>query len=417
MIQLIIIRVETGDEMVSSGTVNGDLSSVSSCIDQFSSCVSGLSGAWQGDSFNNFQSEVSKCCSTFLSALKGQMSSFASACDLYIQYEETKKSLASARSSYNSAKAEDKSKYSSQVSSLQTKLDELKGQIEGLLGSASGSSLASSGNTSVAAAAVSAGGDNTTTTTTGTNTTGSQAMGLGKVSSQLQGLKEGEVNKVYYTGENGRGLLSYIYLPKGATTTSGLSVNVSMGGDGAKADHGGALTAGVGKALNNGAKYSGIVVVLEAENDKSYSDGKYLTTAKELTDNVVATYNADPNKISINGYSYGGFGTVHMLERYPNYFSQAVILAAGAGPVGKESTSKEEGYNKIKTTKVHLICGTSDSNYSGMATLYKNIADGGKVTTNWIKGGTHEINYTGRPITVNGVTYDNYIEFCLAQTK
>jgi len=106
-----------------------------------------------------------------------------------------------------------------------------------------------------------------------------------------------------------------------------------------------------------------------------------------------------------------------MLERFPNYFSQAVIIAAGAGPVGKESSSKEEGYNKIKTTNVHLICGTSDNNYSGMTTLYKNIANGGKVTTNWIQGGTHEINYTGRQITVNGVTYANYQEFCLAQTK
>ena len=394
--------------MVSSGTVNGDLSSVKSCIDQFSTCVSGLSGTWQGDSFNNFQAKVSECVSSFSSALSGQMSSFASACDLYLQYEEVKKNLASARSNYNSATAENKSKYSSQVSTLQTKLDELKGQIEALLGSATGPSLSSSGNTSVAASTASAGAETTTTTTT---------TALGKVSPQLQGLKEGEVNKVYYTGENGRGLLSYIYVPTGASTKSGLAVNVSMGGDGAKKDHGGALTAGVGKALNNGATYSGIVVVLEAENDKSYSDGNYLTTAKELTDNVVATYNADPNKISINGYSYGGFGTVHMLERYPNYFSQAVILAAGAGPVGKESSSKEEGYEKIKTTKVHLICGTADDNYSGMTTLYKNLQSGGKVTANWVEGKDHFINHTSQKITVNGVTYDNYIEFCLAQTK
>ena len=239
----------------------------------------------------------------------------------------------------------------------------------------------------------------------------------GEVRAELQNLKEGTYNKVVYTGKNGRQIVTYIYVPVGASTTTGLPVGLSMGGDGAKADHGGALTAGVGKQLAAGKTYSGIVVVLEAENDSSYSDPKYLDTAKELTDNVVTTYKADSNRISINGYSYGVFGATHMLERFPNYFSQAVLIANGDGAVGKETGSKDQGYKNISTAKVHIICGTGDkSRYPSAERYYKTLLQYGCHATFEPRRGDHEIN-TFYPITVDGKTYDNYVEFCLAQSR
>ena len=241
----------------------------------------------------------------------------------------------------------------------------------------------------------------------------------GEVKVELKNLKEGTYTEVHYTGDNGRTIVSYIYLPVGASTTKGLGIDLSMGGDGARSPKGGGrggLGAGVGQQLKEGAQYSGIVVVLEAEDDSSYSDGKYLDTAKELADNLVATYHADPNKISINGYSYGGFGVVHMVERYPEYFSQAVILAAGAGPVGSESSSREEGFKKLQKTPIHLICGTKDGNYSGMNALYNGLKSAGNVTYEVRQDATHWVN-TFYKTTINGKTYDNYVEFCLAQTR
>jgi enterochelin esterase-like enzyme len=240
----------------------------------------------------------------------------------------------------------------------------------------------------------------------------------GEVKVELQNLKEGTYNLVNYTGKNGRTIKTYIYVPVGASSTTGLAVDVSMGGDGAAATRGGALTAGVGKQLAHGATYSGIVIVLEAENtNTSYSEAAYLDTAKELCDNVVTTYKADSNKISINGYSYGVYGATHMMERFPNYFCQAVLVAGGMGAVGKESGgNKEEGYKKISGTKVHFICGSGDSVYREAQTYANKLESyGGTVTFETRKAG-HEIN-TFRPITVNGVTYDNYVEFCLAQSK
>ena len=237
---------------------------------------------------------------------------------------------------------------------------------------------------------------------------------IGDVKIELQGLKEGTYNEVNYTASNGRTVKTYIYLPPGASQTQGLGVMLYMGGDGST---GHALNAGVGKQLRQGAQYSGIVVVLEAENDRSYSDGSYLDASKELADNLVATYKADPKKVSISGYSYGGSGVQHMVERYPDYFSQAVILAQGTGAIGRESSSKEEAYDKFRRNKLHIICGTADSgNYAALVNLYNALASSGNVTANWIQGAGHGIN-SFRQITVNGVTYDNYVEFCLAQRR
>ena len=244
----------------------------------------------------------------------------------------------------------------------------------------------------------------------------------GEVKVELQNLKEGTYNEVNYTGKNGRTIKTYIYLPAGASKTTGLAVDLSMGGDGARKISGGALTAGVGKQLKqNNAQYSGIVIVLEAEDDSSYSDPKYLDTAKELTDNVITTYKADSNKISINGYSYGVYGSTHMIERFPGYFAQAVLIGGGDGAVGKESGgNKSEGISKIAKTKVHLICGTADTaagRYQSAVRYAEELAAAGcHVTTEWRKNAGHGIN-TFYPITVDGVTYDNYVEFCLAQSK
>lgn len=241
------------------------------------------------------------------------------------------------------------------------------------------------------------------------------AITIGEVKMELQGLREGEYNEVIYTAKNGRSIKTYIYLPMGANSVEGLGVTLYMGGDGST---GNALNAGVGKQLKQGAEYSGIVVLLEAENGKSYSDSTFLDASKELSDNIVKTYNANPNKVSISGYSYGGSGVQHMIERFPNYFSQAVVIAQGVGAIGKESGgSREEAYEKIKTTKLHIICGTGDSSYEELRRLYNTLkSNGAPVTCEWREGAGHSIN-TFYPITVDGVTYDNYVEFCLAQEK
>lgn len=238
---------------------------------------------------------------------------------------------------------------------------------------------------------------------------------IGKVSSQLQNLEEGTYNKVLYKGENGRTVKAYIYLPKGTSTTEGLPVTLYMGTDGAK---GHALQDGVGYELRKGAQYSGIVIVLEPEDDKSFSDSSYLDTSKEIADNIIKTYTADENRVSISGCSYGGSGVQHMVERYPGYFSQAVILGQGTGAIGRESGgNKEEAIEKLKQTKFHIICGTKDSSIYSLQRLYEELNNGGYATYEWRNGVDHDHINSFDPIVVDGVEYPNYVEFCLAQSR
>ena len=123
--------------MVSSGTVNSDASSLASALSKFDSAVSESSSSWKGNSHDNFESKANSFSSEFSGAIKGQMSSFASACDLYDQYKTTKSNLEIARSNYNTASAagESTSTFSSQISSYESELSSLKGQIEQALSS------------------------------------------------------------------------------------------------------------------------------------------------------------------------------------------------------------------------------------------------------------------------------------------
>ena len=50
---------------------------------------------------------------------------------------------------------------------------------------------------------------------------------------------------------------------------------------------------------------------------------------KALLDEVIARYNADPDRISITGISMGGFGTWDMLCTYPSFFAAAAPICGG----------------------------------------------------------------------------------------
>ena len=154
-----------GDVMVSSGTVTGDLSSLSSYFSEYSSTISGLDGSWKGASHDSIQSKASEFASNYLSTVKGEMEAFASACDLYVKYKEAKDNLASAESSYNSAVSNkndsDASHYSSLINQYKETINSLKSQIESQLAAASSGKLEA---TSISESVTMTSNDGSTTT-------------------------------------------------------------------------------------------------------------------------------------------------------------------------------------------------------------------------------------------------------------
>ena len=203
--------------MVSSGTVHADLAAATACLENFASSVSGLSGSWKGSSFDSLQSQVSEASSTCTSTLSGQMSSFASACDLYEKYVQTKQQLASARSSYYSAKQNntgEASKYASRINELSTSLETMKQQIEGLLASASGGSITAT-SLSGSSSAPAGGGETTGTDATTTTGTDSKSSGSTTTTSTAKDWTK-DSNFVYYN--QGAGWNDYEFSAGGKDT-------------------------------------------------------------------------------------------------------------------------------------------------------------------------------------------------------
>lgn len=131
--------------MVSSGSVNSDASSLKSLFTQYDSFISELGSYWTGPSHDNLASKAAEFSSSYSSSIQSQMSSFASACDLYENYKTVKQSIAIAESNYNTAVSNDDSssasRYSNEITELKTRLNNFKTQIESLLQTVKGVQL------------------------------------------------------------------------------------------------------------------------------------------------------------------------------------------------------------------------------------------------------------------------------------
>lgn len=148
------IKDRVGDYMISSGSVNKQASAITSAFKSYNSQISGLSGSWEGSSYNNLVAKAEEFASSYESTIEEQMTAFGEACDLYKDYQDAKKlkeeyqqDLENAQSAYNQAK-KDKSlsivKYSSRinkydrlVTEMENKLKQLKKEIEAKLSSIS----------------------------------------------------------------------------------------------------------------------------------------------------------------------------------------------------------------------------------------------------------------------------------------
>lgn len=145
--------------MVNSGQVNGDKENLSSAQTSFNSTVDGLSGSWQGPSYDSLTSQAKSFSDDLFPTINSQMEAFANACDLYEDYEKLKKELASAEDSLSTARSNAKAaeeatgKYDgSIVSSWVRKIRELNAEKERLKSDINAALVKAAGNEITAAA-------------------------------------------------------------------------------------------------------------------------------------------------------------------------------------------------------------------------------------------------------------------------
>lgn len=131
--------------MVSSGQVTSDSSTFTGYLSSYSSAISGLSGSWQGKSYDNFTNQTTSFISEFQGTIEGQLSSFAGAVADYESYklarqnkEISESNVAKARSANDTAAI---SKYSSDVDTYTKQMSSYKSKIESALESIKGQVL------------------------------------------------------------------------------------------------------------------------------------------------------------------------------------------------------------------------------------------------------------------------------------
>ena len=131
--------------MVSSSTVQGDLSSISSSLSKCSSEISNLSSVWKGPSFDSLSTQIENFVSEYTSVLEGEMSAFASACDSYVKYKSAKNNLDNSKRNYDEAvkynKTADAEHYQSEIDNYRYIIENLKAEIESNLERASATTL------------------------------------------------------------------------------------------------------------------------------------------------------------------------------------------------------------------------------------------------------------------------------------
>ena len=130
--------------MVSSGTVRDNASSLQSTLSTYQSSIDGLNGNWKGPSYDNLTSKASSFVSEY-QVINTQMESFASACDLYEQYQTAKTNYDTSVSNYNKAVGNNDSSSAStfqgDMAKYEKEMKDIKAKILEALNSAKSTTL------------------------------------------------------------------------------------------------------------------------------------------------------------------------------------------------------------------------------------------------------------------------------------
>ena len=105
------------------------------------------------------------------------------------------------------------------------------------------------------------------------------------------------------------------------------------------------------------ASFDAVVLMPQAGPGTSWWSLRQPEAVDALIVDVVDRYDIDPDAISITGLSMGGFGTWHMITRFPDRFARAASIS-GSG-YGSVSIPEEVDPCTIET-EVRSIHGTED---------------------------------------------------------
>ena len=224
-----------------------------------------------------------------------------------------------------------------------------------------------------------------------------------------------------YEASNGVLVDYFLYVPKYSTDVTGLPVHLYLHSAGAF--HSDATTKeSLPMLLKNGTvKANGIVICPQGTANMSHwRDEKYEAALIELTNNVVAEYNADPKRISLSGHSRGAQDGYKYVADNPGYFSAFIPVSGHSGAVKKDNI---EGWKSLGNVKIWAFHGDNDDTveYAGAVVAKRTLNEKGynNMELYRFRDGNHYIQddvYKKTYEYSDGVSY-NPLEWAFAQTN
>lgn len=218
-----------------------------------------------------------------------------------------------------------------------------------------------------------------------------------------------------FVSSNGVEFDYYIYIPEYETDVENLPVHVYL--------HGGGQTGGVKYSLprmiNEGLDVNGIVIA-PLSFSGYWTNDDLEDAVIELTQEVVETYNADSNRISLSGHSNGANGGYRILSRYPDYFSAFVPISGQ--PDSMVNKKEPTRWTDIEDVQIWAFHSRNDEQigYAWPELILKETKESGcdNFELYTFKSAGHDIYYE-----VFGGTFEkdgeecNVLDWCFAQTR
>ena len=207
----------------------------------------------------------------------------------------------------------------------------------------------------------------------------------------------------------------YIYIPKYATDVKKLPVHVYLHGVGGT----GGIKYSLPKMINKGLDVNGIVI------SPLSTSGQWLNedledAVVELTKQVVESYDADSNRISLSGHSNGANGGYRILSRYPDYFSAFVPIS---GQPKYMVTAKDPNrWTDIKDVQIWAFHSKNDNliGYKWPLSILEQTKEEGldNFELHTFNSAGHDIYYKvfGEKFEKNGKEW-SVLDWCFAQSK
>jgi len=221
--------------------------------------------------------------------------------------------------------------------------------------------------------------------------------------------------KMSYKASNGETIEYYLYVPEYSTEVSDLPVHLYLHGSGGFKD---VLYGSLPYYLAKKDYQSNSIIICPQGEGSNWRDSKYQAALMELTNNVVSTYKADSNRVSISGHSMGAIGGYELISRNPNYFSAFIPIAGNNDWMDKS----DAGYAALGDVKIWAFHGTKDKSveYEDSTKVLKELTERGysNMTLETLEGEGHNIQ--------EKIYYDEFqidgqsvipFEWCLSQVK